>query len=123
MVNILLEIFVYRAVFTGHAFQFFIEQDEFFFGNFIDHFIHIIPTLAEMREDDHMGIIIELLREQSFEQREVTIINIEIDAAPIADLCSKGIVDDLFMFTELVEQQQYFKWLAQIGVLYKISFA
>ncbi|MNI60700.1 hypothetical protein D3C73_1159310 [compost metagenome] len=61
-----------------------------------------------MRNDNEVRIIIALGYDHLFKQRVIVVVDVKINCGTLTNGFGKGVVNDLFMCTELIEQQTDF---------------
>ncbi len=122
-VNIFLEILIHGCIRAGDACELFIEQHQFFFGNGIDDLLRFLAAFQEMRDDHVVLVMIEFAQEEFLEETEIVVVDVEIDHGIFAECAHEGVVDDLLVCAEFVEEEADPEFAAQAGIGDIISFA
>src|SRR5690349_8153252 len=79
IINILFKILIDRSIIAINARDKFVQYDQFIFWNSIHDLMSILTSIQEVRNEDIMSVIVLTFFDQSFENGEIIIVNIEID--------------------------------------------
>jgi hypothetical protein len=122
MEDILLKILVYGTISPVDARYEFVHQNELSFSDGIDDFCGMFSTFQEMWDDDVMGVSFFSVPDEFPEKAEIVVVDVEIDGGMFAECSGECIIDDFFMGTEFIEQQEYPDEFLYFGVRDKIAF-